>query len=60
MSEEKKYQLKKGVLCCNSKHGIIEDQEIYPESQWPEGEADLLVKEGYLIRIKEQKLKTVT
>ncbi len=46
----KRYNLAKNVLCCTAKNRVLKANIPggFPASYWEEGEAEKLVKEGYL------------
>lgn len=57
MASEIKYKLKPGVLCCNSKEGVLEDtNKEYSSECWENGGAEEYVKEGFLV-VSENKPK---
>jgi len=58
MAEEKKYQLAKGVNCCLSRKGVIEDHEPRPASEWGDDDEVIeKVKDGFLVEAKQMAVK---
>ena len=49
----KYFKIHPKVSCCAYKHGVLHDKEaIYPETQWPEGEAMERVEKGFLVEVE--------
>lgn len=47
----KRYNLAPSVICCTAKNKVLKKNIVggFPESWWDEGDAEKLVKEGYLV-----------